>query len=69
MLYKLWLFSHNTLGLHIYTLFSLPVIIAMIIMGVVHTRNQRKRDKDFEDEMEKLREEASSETSVEGQEA
>lgn len=49
-------FAHN-LGVHVWEIPSLVVILVMVIMGIVHWRNQKKRDSDFEDELnEKIQE-------------
>ena len=49
-------FAHN-LGVHVWVIPSLVVMPVMGIMGIVHWRNQKKRDSDFEDELnEKIQE-------------
>ncbi len=49
-------FAHN-LGVHVWEIPSLVVILVMVIMGIVHWRNQKKRDSDFENELnEKIQE-------------
>ena len=53
---QLYEFAHN-LGVHVWEIPSLVVILVMVIMGIVHWRNQKKRDSDFEDELnEKIQE-------------
>lgn len=55
MLYNLYQFVHNSLGICFWELPALLVGIIMIIVAVVHSRNQKKREKDFEEErQEKL---------------
>lgn len=48
----------HSIGLHLYDIPALIVLVLMIIIGLVHWRNQRKRQKDFEEEMEEKQEEA-----------
>ena len=48
----------HSIGLHLYDIPALIVLVLMIIIGLVHWRNQRKRQKDFEKEMEEKQEEA-----------
>ncbi|WP_251386697.1 hypothetical protein [Mediterraneibacter agrestimuris] len=55
MLYDFSYFVHNSLGLHFWDLPALLVGAVMIVMLIVHTHNQRKREKDFDEErQEKL---------------
>lgn len=49
---QLYEFIHSTFGICFWTGMSLIVALVMVIMGLVHGRNQRKRDKDFEKEMD-----------------
>ncbi len=54
MLYDFWVFSHN-IGLHFYALPTLALALITGVITLVHLRNQKKRDDDFEDELkEKL---------------
>lgn len=39
------------MGLHFWDLPMLIVVIAMVVVGLVHGRNQKKRESDWEDEM------------------
>ena len=48
---------HNTLGMCFYTLPALVTGLVMIIIGLVHWHNQKKRDDDFQNEMKKRKEE------------
>jgi len=58
MLYDFWVFSHN-IGLHFYALPTLALAIVTGVMALVHRRNQKKRDEDFEEQLkEKLEENA-----------
>lgn len=55
MLYNFSYFVHNNLGLHFWDLPALLVGVIMIVMLIVHTHNQKKREKDFDEErQEKL---------------
>lgn len=54
MLYDFWVFSHN-IGLHFYALPTLALALTTGVITLVHLRNQKKRDNDFEDQLkEKL---------------
>lgn len=44
-------FAHS-LGIHVWEIPALAVALAMIVVGLVHWRNQRKREEDFEKELE-----------------
>ena len=52
MLYNLYQFIHNTLGLCFWDLPALLVGIIMIVVFAVHKHNQKKRQSKFEDELE-----------------
>lgn len=47
-------FAHS-IGVHVWEIPALIVALAMIVVGLVHWRNQRKREKDFEKELEENR--------------
>ena len=49
MLYNFSYFVHNSLGLHFWDLPALLVGVIMIVMLIVHTHNQKKREKDFDE--------------------
>lgn len=51
MMYNLYLFDHNILHICFWTLPAIVVGIVMVIMAVVHNRNQKKRQEAFEAEM------------------
>lgn len=51
MMYNLYLFDHNILHICFWTLPAIVVGIIMVIMAVVHNRNQKKRQEAFEAEM------------------
>lgn len=63
MLYDLYQFVHNSLGLCFWEIPALLVGIGMIILFAVHKHNQKKRLREFEDGLEEkinvLKEEAS----------
>ena len=42
----------HSIGLHIYTIPTIIVLIIMLIVGLVHWRNQNKREDDFNDELQ-----------------
>lgn len=48
MLYNLYHFVHNSLGLHFWDLPAILVGVVMIVMLIVHVYNQRRREKKFE---------------------
>lgn len=52
MLYNLYQTLHNSLGLCFWELPALLVGIIMIVMFAVHKHNQKKRQNEFEDELE-----------------
>jgi len=52
MFYDLYIFDHNILHICFWTLPAIIVGLVMVIMAVTHNRNQKKREKDFEKEME-----------------
>ncbi len=58
MLYDFWVFSHN-IGLHFYALPTLVLALTTGVIALVHFRNQKKRDDEFEDQLkEKLEQNA-----------
>lgn len=52
MMYNLYLFDHNILHICFWTLPMIILGVLMIIMAVVHKRNQNKREKDFNEQLE-----------------
>ncbi|MGC4020355.1 MAG: hypothetical protein QM793_14775 [Muricomes sp.] len=52
MLYNLYQFVHNSLGLCFWDIPALLVGVIMIVVYAVHRNNQKKREKNFEDELE-----------------
>lgn len=43
-------FVHN-IGLHAWDIPALAALVLFAVLGLVHKRNQDKREKEFEDEM------------------
>lgn len=52
MIEQLYYFDHNVLHICFWTLPAIIVGVIMIIMAVVHNRNQKKRQEEFDKEME-----------------
>ena len=52
MLYNLYMFDHNVLHICFWTLPAILVGIIMIVMGLVHHHNQKKREQEFEEQMQ-----------------
>lgn len=49
------MFAHTSLGFCIWDIPALIVLIAVIVVFIAHRHNQKKREKDFEDQLaEKL---------------
>lgn len=46
-----YMFSHSVLGLCAWDLPALIVLVAMIVVFAVHRHKQKKREKDFEDQL------------------
>lgn len=42
----------HSIGIHVWEIPALIAALAMIVVGLVHWRNQSKREKDFEKEAE-----------------
>lgn len=54
MLYDFWVFSHS-IGLHFYALPTIALVAVGVVTGVCHQVRQKKRDRDFEEQLkEKL---------------
>lgn len=45
----------HSIGIHLWEIPALIAALAMIVVGLVHWRNQSKREKDFEKELEESR--------------
>lgn len=54
MFYDLYLFDHNILHICFWTLPAIILGVIMIVMAVVHNRNQKKRQEEFEKELANL---------------
>lgn len=52
MLYNLYTFDHNVLHICFWTLPMIILGVIMIVMAVVHKRNQDKREEEFNQQME-----------------
>lgn len=50
----------HSIGIHLWEIPALIAALAMIVVGLVHWRNQGKREKDFEKELEESRQMRSS---------
>lgn len=48
-----YLFAHETLGMHSWLLPSFAVGVMIVIMALVHGRNQKKREEEFEESLGK----------------
>lgn len=51
MIVELYTFVHEVLRICFWTLPALIVGVVMLVMALVHNRNQKKREKEFEEEM------------------
>ena len=52
MLYNIYQFVHESLGLCFWDIPALIVAALRVIVGLVHHRNQKKREEEFEKERE-----------------
>ena len=50
---QLYNFVHDTFGVCFWTAPAAITALVMVVMGLVHGHNQKKRDKDFEKDLEK----------------
>lgn len=57
MLYNLYHYIHNNLGLHFWDVPAILVGVILIIMLIVHVFNQKRRDRKYEKAREELLEE------------
>ena len=62
MLYRLFVFDHQTLHICFWTLPALITGGIMVVMGLVHGHKQKKREKEFEEQLEEKLNEAAQET-------
>ncbi len=46
-------FCHQTLGVHMYTIPLIIAAVLAVLFGLLHWRKQNKREKEFQDELEK----------------
>ena len=49
MLYNFYEFVHNSIGVHFWDLPALLVTVILVIVLIVHSRNQKKRENSFEE--------------------
>ena len=42
----------HSIGIHMYTIPTIIVLVIMLMIGLVHWRNQNKREDDFNDELQ-----------------
>ena len=61
MLMNLYEYSHHTLGIHLWDLPALLVAVITVVVLIVHTRNQKKREDDFNEERKEKLEEINKE--------
>ncbi|MDO4485017.1 MAG: hypothetical protein Q4C46_00320 [Bacillota bacterium] len=52
MLYDLYHFLHNSIGICFWELPALLVAIIMVVVIIVHSRNQKKRENEYEKQRE-----------------
>lgn len=53
MLYNFYQFAHNSIGVHFWDLPALITTVALIVVLLVHSHNQKKRDDNFDKERNK----------------
>lgn len=49
MFYNLYNFTHSSLGMHFWDLWTLVLAVLLIVVLIVHSRNQKKREDKFEE--------------------
>lgn len=49
MFYNLYEYVHSSLGLHFWDPLTLLLAVILAVMVTVHSRNQKKREDDFEE--------------------
>ena len=49
MFYNLYNFTHSRLGMHFWDLWTLVLAVLLIVVLIVHSRNQKKREDKFEE--------------------
>lgn len=66
MFYNMYEGVHNSLGLHFWDLPTLVVAVLLIVVLIVHSRNQKKREDDFnearEEKLQTIRKDASGDS-------
>ena len=68
MQYNLYVFDHNVLHLCFWTLPALLLAVAMVAVGLVHGHRQKKREKEFEEQLEVKLEKMEASPAEEGSE-
>lgn len=63
MLYNFYQFAHNSIGVHFWDLPALITTVALIVVLLVHSHNQKKRDDNFDKERNKRLEVLANEAS------
>lgn len=56
MLRNLYMTAHDSLGIHFWDLFALIAAVALLVMIIVHTANQKKRKQAYDSEREQIAE-------------
>lgn len=56
-----WNFTHDALNMHVYLLPSIVVGIGMLVTGLVHGKNQKKRQDDYNKQLQGETSEAKTE--------
>ena len=51
---KLWNFTHNVIGIHVYELLAILILILMVVFGLIHRNRQKHREKDYEKQLEEI---------------
>lgn len=66
MLYNLFEYAHNSMGIHFWDLPAILTAVVIVIVLIVHSHNQKKRENDFEakrkEKLETLANEAAGES-------
>ncbi len=53
MIVSLWNFFHS-IGFHFYTIPAFVVLLAAVVIGLVHWRNEKKREDDHQDRLDEI---------------
>ena len=52
MLYNLYVFDHDVLHICFWTLPMIILALIMVVMAIVHKRNNKKREEEFNEQLE-----------------